>query len=369
MSRNGPVAAVGQDVGVSPARIPSTYASARAAFRTTAAAHGWVAQALAVDALGPDGETLTIDVTRRGPRQPRRALLVLSGVHGVEGFIGSALQRDLIERAAPPVDGDAILLVHAVNPWGMAWLRRQNEHNVDLNRNWARDTTPPMPNGPYDELHDLLCPRSLVMGEHDEFLSRIGGYVGRHGIEWVSDAISAGQYTHDDGMHFGGARTEQSTEVLSRVIADELAGAESVLVVDLHTGHGRYGTCTILTGGPVGSRNHEFLHASFAPELLEPTSGLAPGRLAAGLADVLPGSDLHSATVEFGTASGTRQLLASQEELWVHVHGDRREPDHAAAVDRYHRCFSPDDPAWEAGAMEQGRAILADAHRAAFPAS
>lgn len=351
------------------ARIPSTYASACNAFRAAAEQHGWATQALEIDAPGPAGETLTIDVARRGPLHPRRALVVLSGVHGVEGFIGSALQCDLMARANPPTDDDAIVLVHAVNPWGMAWLRRQNEHNIDLNRNWARDTTPPTPNEPYDELHDLLCPRSLVLGEHDEFLARIGEYVGHHGIEWVSDAISAGQYTHDDGMHFGGARTEQSTELLAQVIAAELGGAESALVVDLHTGHGKYGTCTILTGGPVSSRNHGFLQAAFAPELLEPTSGRAPGRLAAGLADVLPGCDLHSATVEFGTASGTRQLLASREELWVHVHGERRNPEHAAAVERYHRCFSPDDAAWEAGAMEQGRAILDDALRAAFPSS
>jgi len=351
---------------VTTARIPATYQVARDAFRAAAHQHRWDAQAHPIEARGPHAEPLTVDVARRGPRRARRALVVLSGVHGVEGFIGSALQCDLIGRLGPLATDDAVLLVHAVNPWGMAWLRRQNESNVDLNRNWARDTTDPMPNDPYDELHSLLCPATLELGEHDEFLARIGEYVGRHGIGWVSDAISAGQYTHDDGMHFGGHRTEQSTALLAQVVADELAGAESVLVVDLHTGHGRYGTCTILTGGPVGSHNHGFLLEWFPPDLLEATSGTAPGRLAAGLATVLPHCTYNSATVEFGTASGTRQLLASREELWVQVHGDRSDPGQLAAVDRYHRCFSPDDEAWEQGALQQGRSVLDAALRAVF---
>lgn len=348
------------------ARIPSTYHAAREAFRAAAAQHGWAVAAHSIDARGPQGEALTVEVAHHGALRPRRALVVLSGVHGVEGFIGSALQCDLMRRLGVLADDDAVLLVHAVNPWGMAWQRRQNEHNVDLNRNWARDTTPPTPNDPYDELHALLCPSAVVLGEHDEFLAELGQYTGRHGLHWVTEAISAGQYTHADGMHFGGDRTEQSTALLAQVVSDAVAGAQSVLVVDLHTGHGKYGTHTILTGGPIGSRNHRFLSEWFPAESLEATSGLAPGRLAAELEQVLPGSSYHSATVEFGTASGTRQLLASREELWVYSHGDRRDPSHLAAVERYALCFSPDDLVWEQGALGQGRSVLDTALATAF---
>jgi hypothetical protein len=31
---------------------------------------------------------------------------------------------------------DAVVFVHALNPYGMAWLRRVNENNIDLNRNF-----------------------------------------------------------------------------------------------------------------------------------------------------------------------------------------------------------------------------------------
>jgi len=66
-----------------------------------------------------------------------------SGVHGVEGFAGSGIQIAILSnfsaeaaeaRSADP-DAPTIVLVHAVNPFGMAHFRRFNENNVDLNRN------------------------------------------------------------------------------------------------------------------------------------------------------------------------------------------------------------------------------------------
>ena len=41
------------------------------------------------DLTGPNNEDLVIDVARFGPKSVRNLLLVISGVHGVEGFCGS----------------------------------------------------------------------------------------------------------------------------------------------------------------------------------------------------------------------------------------------------------------------------------------
>src|SRR5207248_2833057 len=81
--------------------------------------------------LGPQGESLSIDVARLGPDSATDALVVLSGTHGVEGFGGAGCQVGfLIDRLyeALPSSGCA-LLVHALNPHGFAWLRRVNEDN------------------------------------------------------------------------------------------------------------------------------------------------------------------------------------------------------------------------------------------------
>jgi hypothetical protein len=53
-----------------------------------------------------------------------------SGVHGVEGYAGSAVQIDFLRNYArrtsscPLSPGDLALIVHAVNPHGMSWYRR-----------------------------------------------------------------------------------------------------------------------------------------------------------------------------------------------------------------------------------------------------
>ena len=66
-----------------------------------------------------------------------------SGVHGVEGYAGSAVQQALLRlhSATPPTNKlrTSLLLIHAVNPYGMAHYRRFNENNVDLNRNGIHD--------------------------------------------------------------------------------------------------------------------------------------------------------------------------------------------------------------------------------------
>ena len=81
-----------------------------------------------------------MDVATVGSLVPERAVVVTSGIHGVEGFAGSAVQTEWLRRlgqgkAAVP-DRVRLVFAHALNPYGFAWIRRANECNVDLNRNF-----------------------------------------------------------------------------------------------------------------------------------------------------------------------------------------------------------------------------------------
>src|SRR5688500_18661675 len=118
------------------------YFAARGRFREATADDGFRREVHEIDASGPDGEPLTIDAAVLGSRDPRRVVVVSSGLHGVEAFFGSAVQLAWLEHRAPtwsiPADA-ALVLVHALNPFGFAWRRRWNENNVDLNRNFLGD--------------------------------------------------------------------------------------------------------------------------------------------------------------------------------------------------------------------------------------
>ena len=112
--------------------------------------------------------------------------------------------------------------------------------------------------------------------------------VEQHGAAWVTAAVSQGQFSHPDGLYFGGGRTEESNQILARVVGDRLAGTDDVLVVDLHTGHGEFGTYTLLSHVPQGHPDDTWLRSVFDADRIECTSsasattGPKHGQIAAG---------------------------------------------------------------------------------------
>lgn len=353
-------------------RLPLTYAECRARFLRSAIAAEVPVESHPIAARGPDDARLFIDVCRVGASEPSTVLCLLSGVHGVEGFISSALQCELLDnlgadRGRLP-DGVAVLLIHVVNPWGMSWWRRQNESNVDLNRNWSRSDIDPPHNAAYDEIHHLACPEGDDLPSVEELLIAAMELVAEHGEVWVRDAITRGQYTHADGLHYGGGRTEESNRILEDLVDRHLRDMAHLLVVDLHTGHGPRGQVTHLSKYPPGSAGYMFLCDTFGPESVQATGGSADvqtaekvGQIAAGLLDRASPMLGYCTTIEFGTAGDEEQLAATYHEQWVHRRGDRTDPAHAAAIWEYRCCFTPDDHAWETSALAAGREHLARA--------
>lgn len=360
---------------VRPDRFPLTYDECRDRFRWTVRLAGLTFEAFPITARGEHGQELTIDVTSFGSTHPRRALLVLAGVHGDEGFSSSTLMCDAIDRwVVDGVDGDlaedaAVVMIHGVNPWGMAFWRRQNESNVDLNRNWGRDRNEVSANPGYIALHRTLVPGGTEPPSPESLLDVTRAMVEEYGYPWVKSAVSAGQYSHPDGLYFGGDRIEESNLRLGEIVATRLAGAVEVLVVDLHTGHGAPGTYTLLSHVVEGHPDDAWLREVFDADRIECTSapdattGRKHGQIASGLGELVPDAAWRAITMELGTISDTRMIINERAEHWVHFHGDRSNPDHARIV-WDHRCGStPDDAEWERSARSHGVVVL-DAARA-----
>jgi predicted deacylase len=363
---------------VRPARFPLTYDECRERFRWTVTNVGLDFEAYPISARGPHGQDLTIDVTSFGAARPRRALLVMAGVHGDEGFSSSTLMCEAIDRwvdggADPSLANDsAVVMIHGVNPWGMAHWRRQNESNVDLNRNWGRDERRDVPaNLGYVALHPVLVPGGDAPPTPESLLDVTRAMIDEHGYQWVKSAVSAGQYSHADGLYFGGDRTEESNLRLAEIVEPLLAGAEDVLVLDLHTGHGAFGTYTLLSHVTEAHPDDAWLRSVFDADRIECTSapdattGPKHGQIASGLGSLVPGAVWRTITMELGTRSDTRMIINERAEHWVHFHGDRSNPEHARIVWE-HRCGStPDDHQWEQSARAHGMAVI-DAARLAL---
>ena len=101
------------------------YASARERFRATATGAGASLDAYELpNRRGLNDETLAIDVASLRMEGAERVLVLVSGTHGVEGFCGSAAQIALLHdrplHALLERLNVAILVVHAINPYGDA---------------------------------------------------------------------------------------------------------------------------------------------------------------------------------------------------------------------------------------------------------
>ena len=66
-----------------------------------------------------------------------KLFIMSSGLHGVEGFAGSAVQQMFMSEIIPNMDmtNIGVFLIHAMNPYGFMGVRRVTENNIDLNRN------------------------------------------------------------------------------------------------------------------------------------------------------------------------------------------------------------------------------------------
>lgn len=178
------------------------YWEAREKFRRAAeAAPGWKLHTFSIV-----GATYTTDVAVL-PGSGDGLVVHLSGVHGVEGYAGSAVQIALISQLAASSQhpgSPTIILVHAVNPYGMAHFRRFNENNVDLNRNaltphGLQEMLAREPNiaGYFDFELMFNPPSSPTLFEaYVLFPARAVYHILRYGMVHMKRAIVAAQYSN-----------------------------------------------------------------------------------------------------------------------------------------------------------------------------
>ena len=334
------------------------YSTARDRFRKAAQRAGARLETLPIDAKGPGGEGLGIDIAWIGAAVPRRALLHSSGLHGVEGFAGSAIQLQLLSGAPDLPPDTALVIVHILNPFGMAWLRRVNENNVDLNRNFrpqgAYSGTPPV----YPELDAFLNPKSPPAS--DLYYATAVYYILRYGMAALKQSVVGGQYEFPKGLFFGGKHIEEGPSRYQSFLRERLGSVERLIVIDVHTGLGKFAEDSLL----VDYKDY----ARFRPIFGERVTALQPGagpayRIEGGLESMIfrefAKADPYFVCQEFGTYAGIKVVHAlRQENRWQHYGGGG--VDHPVKSN-LKRTFYPEDNSWRQAVLQRGRELLAQA--------
>lgn len=194
-----------------------------------------------------ESDGLYIDTFYIPASQEKTNLVILTtGVHGIEGYIGSVMLDVFFAEVFPQLDADTtgVLVVANVNPYGMKYMRRYNENNVDLNRNFILDwnSFDLAVNKDYPKVHAFLGPDGKIgnaLWHEAGFYLSLGKYAITQGADTISDALLGGQYEYPQGVYYGGSGDEASTVYLKDVFAQCLDSEYKNLVhIDIHSGYG-----------------------------------------------------------------------------------------------------------------------------------
>lgn len=346
--------------------LAATYDQARSRFVAGANAAGATVTTHTHHLTGPDGGELAIDVADLGPADAPDAVLVVSGTHGVEGFAGSALQSQwLSDATADRPDGTRLVMVHALNPFGFAWVQRVNEDNVDLNRNFI-DWNQPLPANPdYDVLIADLVPDTWDEQTQQRTTASLLEHMRRLGAAQAKSVISRGQYSQPHGIFYGGSGPTWSNRWMRTWLPAELARCRRLVVIDLHTGLGPWGHGEFIVHLSSTDPAHQRAAALWG-EVRSPTDGTSVSTLLTGdwldaLDGMLAGTEITSTALEFGTVDPATVVQALRADAWLHAHGDPTGPDAPGIKAEVQAAFADDDPSWIATLWEQFEPAMAAA--------
>ena len=179
-------------------------------------------------------------------KENKNLIILTTGVHGMEGYIGSVMLDVFFEEIYPTLNPDTtgVLVVANVNPYGMKYKRRYNENNVDLNRNFILDwdSFDLSSNKDYPEVVNFLQPEGKIgnaLWHEVGFYASLAKEAVTKGADKVSDALLTGQYEYPAGVYYGGKGDEKSTAYLKSVFQACLEGE----ILPLHPCVGSYWHC------------------------------------------------------------------------------------------------------------------------------
>jgi hypothetical protein len=350
------------------AAFAQTYAEARQKFLAAAASAGLAVQTHEHPLPGRDGETLAMDVVRLGNADAKSLLIITSACHGVEGFCGSGVQVHLLHsgswREQAARSGVAVLFVHALNPHGFSWWRRTTHENVDLNRNF-HDFSKPLPRSDaYDELASAIVPSTWP--PPPQAVAQLNAFAERHGERALQAALSGGQYTHADGIFYGGRAPTWSQQTLRKVLREHGRQCSRLGWIDLHTGLGPSGHGERIFACRDDALALKRARSWWGCEVTSIYDGSSSSALLTGLMwlvayEECPQAVYTGIALEYGTLPVMQVMEALRADQWLQNHPAQSEAQHDAIKRQMRDAFYTDTDAWKQRIVEQSEAAVQQA--------
>jgi Protein of unknown function (DUF2817) len=205
------------------------------------------------------------------------------------------------------------VFIHALNPYGFANLRRCNENNIDLNRNFLLAGERYQGSSPiYSKVSSILNPEYI--GKIDLFVPRMLGAIVRYGLKNIWQAVAEGQYDFPKGLFFGGLAASKTQQILQEHLPSWIGDSSTVIHLDFHTGLGKWGTYKLLMDTIVTSMELQYLQTYFGAESILAIDGgqkkyQVRGSMGSWIQRLLQPRNYYYFCAEFGTYSFPQVLM------------------------------------------------------------
>ena len=263
--------------------------------------------------------------------------------------------------------GVRFVFIHAVNPFGFAHIRRGDEWNVDLNRNFRLDgevfTGSP---SHYARLDGLMNPKSPPRWI-DMFPYLAAWQILLHGLPPMRQAIAAGQYDFSQGLFFGGHGPSPAQQIFREHLSTWLAEARRIIHLDYHTGLGPFGTYKLLLDSPLTIDQMKRAEEWFGADKLQASTmqGVAyemHGGFGPWCVTRNPQRDYLFLCAEFGTYGNVPVVGGLRDENRAHYWGTGpTDPRAIRAKARLKELFVPAAPEWRTRVLADGVDLIRQA--------
>lgn len=312
-----------------------------------------------VDSLNDDHTDYVTDAVYLGSPTAQHCVVIISGTHGVEGFIGSAVQQrllsELITHHLALPNEVALLCIHALNPWGMHLARRCDNAGIDLNRNFIDFSTALPCNPDFDTVKAVLIQTDPL--ERQRLTQALIEQLGEKRFQQV---LSGGQYTDPALPFFGGSAPSQSQKIIQKIMTDFDLAQRNLMVLDIHSGLGPWAYGELICDHPIDSPQETFAKHTFGYAVAVPERGTSFSVPKQGLLDYAWHAIMNDKscflTLEFGShhSDALFNVIIEDHLVWAKNHDSadwQQQRQQSEYNMRQH--FYPSDPYWRISALFQ----------------
>ena len=207
--------------------------------------------------------------------RPKKYLVFTSGIHGIEGYIGSDMIVYFLEEYLQTLNfhTTGLIIINFINVWGLIHFSRNNENNIDLNRNFKQTFNH---NNIGNLTHTFFTGQWLTgnwLKDHLIFYREVLPLLFSSYWESATNQLLRGQYLSSEYPFYGGNSLESENKTLLEWLTPYMDNDFELILLDLHTGIGDYGAMTIIldAGEPESNLNWK-LNLGF-PNILKSGEG------------------------------------------------------------------------------------------------